>query len=159
MLVRDLGAAIIGAPGTEAKGLAVVRQTLLEMGVPGPEVELDSGSGLSRTSRISPHALCKVLTAAYQDFSIAPEFLSSLASIGQEGTLRRRLPRLPEQVIIRGKTGSLRDVVGFAGYASGPATGVHAVVILLNAVQRPDQAKKAIDSLLSQLAGAPYKGN
>ena len=159
MLLRDLGAAIIGAPGTEAKGLAVVRQTLLEMGVPGPEVELDSGSGLSRTSRISPHALCKVLTAAYQDFSIAPEFLSSLASIGQEGTLRRRLPRLPEQVIIRGKTGSLRDVVGFAGYVSGPATGVHAVVILLNAVQRPDQARKAIDSLLSQLAGAPYKGN
>jgi len=65
--------------------------------------------------------------AAYQDFSIAPEFLSSLASIGQEGTLRRRLPRLPDQVMIRGKTGSLRDVVGFAGYVSGPATGVHAV--------------------------------
>ena len=100
-----------------------------------------------------------MLTAAYQDFTIAPEFLSSLASTGQEGTLRRRLPHLPEQVIIRGKTGSLRDVVGFAGYVSGPATGVHAVVILLNAVQRPDQARKAIDSLLSRVAGTSPKGD
>jgi serine-type D-Ala-D-Ala carboxypeptidase/endopeptidase (penicillin-binding protein 4) len=159
MLLRSLGAAILGAPGTEAKGLAVIRQTLLEMGIPSREVELDSGSGLSRTSRISPHALCTVLTAAYQDFSLAPEFLSSLASIGQEGTLRRRLPHLREQVMIRGKTGSLRDVVGFAGYVSGPATGVHAVVILLNEVQRPDPARKTIDRLLSQLAGTPLKGD
>jgi D-alanyl-D-alanine carboxypeptidase len=66
---------------------------------------------------------------------------------------------LQEQVMIRGKTGSLRDVVGFAGYVSGPATGVHAVVILLNEVQRPDQARKTIDSLLSRLAGTSYKGN
>jgi D-alanyl-D-alanine carboxypeptidase/D-alanyl-D-alanine-endopeptidase (penicillin-binding protein 4) len=154
MLLRSLGAEVRGAPGTEEKGLSVVRATLAEVGIAARELELESGSGLSRRCKLSPHALCTVLAAAYRDFTLAPEFIASLATSGEEGTLRRRLHGLQGQSSIRGKTGSLRDVVGFAGYVSGPAPGPYAVVILLNDVRQLREAKTAIDGFLARLAGS-----
>jgi serine-type D-Ala-D-Ala carboxypeptidase/endopeptidase (penicillin-binding protein 4) len=159
MLLRALGAEVRGAPGTQEKGLSVVRETLAGIGIASREMELESGSGLSRRCKVSPHALCAVLAAAYRDFTIAPEYISSLAARGEEGTLRRRLPRLQEHSCIRGKTGSLRDVVGFAGYVSGPAAGPYAVVILLNEVRKPWEAKTAIDGFLARLAGSAERGS
>jgi serine-type D-Ala-D-Ala carboxypeptidase/endopeptidase (penicillin-binding protein 4) len=154
MLLRSLGAEVRGAPGTEEKGLSVVRETLADIGIAARELELESGSGLSRRCKLSPHALSTVLVAAYRDFTLAPEFIASLATSGEEGTLRRRLHGLQGQSSIRGKTGSLRDVVGFAGYVSGPASGPYAVVILLNEVRQLREAKTAIDGFLARLAGS-----
>lgn len=148
MLLRTLGAVVAGAPGSEAKGTAVLRSTLREMGLAADEVALEGGSGLNRTSRISAHALCGVLGAAYRDFSLAPELMASLAAGGQEGTLHKRLQDAPDKMLVRGKTGSLRDVVGFAGYVGTPGNRVYAVTILLNKVYKPGDARKAIDAFL-----------
>jgi D-alanyl-D-alanine carboxypeptidase/D-alanyl-D-alanine-endopeptidase (penicillin-binding protein 4) len=152
MLLRVLGADVKGPPGSAEKGMMVLGETLASIGIPAAELELDGGSGLSRRCRITANALGAVLVAAFQDPAIAPEFLASLASGGEEGTLRRRAERLATPALIRGKTGSLSDVVGFAGYVSNPSSGAHAVVILLNEVQRPAEAKAAIDRFLSALA-------
>ena len=40
---------------------------------------------------------------------------------------------------VRGKTGTLNDVIGFAGYVSGPSGRVCAVAVMLNEVR--DRAK------------------
>jgi D-alanyl-D-alanine carboxypeptidase/D-alanyl-D-alanine-endopeptidase (penicillin-binding protein 4) len=155
MLLRVLGAEVKGPPGSAEKGSAVIGETLATLGVPAAELELEGGSGLSRRCRVTVHALCSVLVAAYQDPAIAPEFLASLATGGEEGTLRRRGERLSQPSLIRGKTGSLRDVVGFAGYVSNPAAGPLAVVVLLNDVHQPGEAKATIDRFLSELAETP----
>ncbi len=151
MLLRVLGAEMKGTPGSAEKGAAVIGETLAAIGVPATELQLDGGSGLSRHSQVTAHALCSVLVAACQDPTIAPEFVASLASGGEEGPLRRRGEHLLNPLLIRGKTGSLRDVVGFAGYVSSPTAMSYAVVILLNDVQQPLEAKAAIDRFLSEL--------
>lgn len=158
LLLRVLGAEIKGLPGSAEKGLEVLGETLAALGVPGTELELDGGSGLSRRCRVSAQALCSVLVAAYHDPEIGPEFMASLATGGEEGTLRRRGKRLTNPASIRGKTGSLSDVLGFAGYVGAAGGGTHAVVIMLNEVHKPAEAKAAIDRFLSWFAGIRSSG-
>ncbi|MFP5213925.1 MAG: D-alanyl-D-alanine carboxypeptidase/D-alanyl-D-alanine-endopeptidase [Acidobacteriota bacterium] len=148
MLVRDLGAQVFGPPGTIEKGVAVVKRSVSDLGLSDGEVLLDSGSGLSRKSRVSPQALCRVLAGVYRDSSIAPEFLASLAVGGRDGTLKKRLGGST----VRGKTGTLGDVVGFAGYVSGERP--YAVVIMMNEVKNLFEAREALDSILESLPSA-----
>lgn len=151
MLLRSLGAAASGAPGTADKGINAVQRTLRELGSTEQEVSLKSGSGLSRECRVSPQTFCRVLTSAYKDFSLGPEFLASFAMNAQEGTLKRRMRQ--SDITVRGKTGTLNNVVGFAGYVSHSQKGVYAAVIILNEVQNLWDAREAVDSLLEQIPG------
>ncbi len=117
MLLKSLGGYVAGAPGDSGKGIAVVRTTLREAGIPDEIETLDCGSGLSRFCRISPETFCRLLAAAWNDNGIREEFISSLAANGEQGTLRRRMHQ--PGLTVRGKTGTLNDVIGFAGYVIG----------------------------------------
>ena len=90
MLLRSLGGYLAGAPGDSEKGIAVVRTTLREAGVPDEIATLDCGSGLSRFCRISPETFCRLLAAAWNDNGIREEFISSLAVNGEKGTLHEK---------------------------------------------------------------------
>jgi D-alanyl-D-alanine carboxypeptidase/D-alanyl-D-alanine-endopeptidase (penicillin-binding protein 4) len=150
MLLRSLGGHVLGTPGTEAKGLEVVRKALLELGVPAQETELRTGSGLSRECRVSPNAFCRVLVAAHADPGLRTAFAASLAVAGQEGTLRNRMKG--SSLTVRGKTGTLRDVVGFSGYVEVPTGETYAVTVLMNDVKNLQEAKSAIDAFLEEVA-------
>ena len=53
---------------------------------------------------------------------------------------------------VRGKTGTLNDVIGFAGYVSGPSGKTYAAVVILNEVRDRFKARHAVDSLIEQVA-------
>jgi D-alanyl-D-alanine carboxypeptidase/D-alanyl-D-alanine-endopeptidase (penicillin-binding protein 4) len=150
MLLKSLGGYVAGAPGDSQKGIAVVRTTLREAAIPEEIGTLDCGSGLSRFCRISPETFCRLLAAAWNDDEIREEFISSLAANGEQGTLKRRMhePGLK----VRGKTGTLNDVIGFAGYVSGPSGQTYAAVVMLNEVRDRFKARQAVDSLIEQVA-------
>ncbi len=149
MLLRSMGAVTLGTPGTEVKGIATVNNVLKTLGAPTGDCALKTGSGLSRVCRMSPRAFGRILVSACSDGAAGPSFVESLAVNGQAGTMRRRLSR--SMVTIRGKTGTLRDVVGFAGYVSGTGRPTYAVVIMLNEVHHAQKAKEAIDVFLENL--------
>lgn len=161
MLLRDLGARVAGVPGTKEKGIAAVMRSLRELGVPEREVELDSGSGLSRTCRVSPRAFGAVLAKAHEDLAIAAAFMGSLAVNSQDGTLRNRMRS--SDSLIRGKTGTLNNVVSFAGYVSAPGKDDYAVVVILNDVHDIHEARKSVDAFLEQVpslaSGEPAAGS
>jgi serine-type D-Ala-D-Ala carboxypeptidase/endopeptidase (penicillin-binding protein 4) len=150
MLLKSLGAYVAGAPGDSERGLSVVRTTLREAGIPEQIANLDCGSGLSRFCRISPETFCRLLVAAWNDNGIREEFISSLAVNGEKGTLRRRMHQ--QGLTVRGKTGTLNDVIGFAGYVSGPSGKTCAVAVILNEVRDRAKARQAVDSLIEQVA-------
>lgn len=155
MLLRSLGGIVEGAPGTSEKGIAVVRQSLKQSGIPDEVATIDCGSGLSRFCRVSPATFCRLLVSAWNDNSIKEEFVSSLAVNGGQGTLRRRMGR--PGLTVMGKTGTLNDVVGFAGYVTGPSGKTYAVAIILNDVRDRARARQAVDSLLEQVAFSGLK--
>ena len=105
---------------------------------------LDNGSGLSRTERISANALGKLLQSAYAS-PVMPELMSSLPITGVDGTLRGR--RSAARGSAHLKSGTLRDVVGVAGYVLANSGKRYVVVMIVNQPGAP-AARAAIDALL-----------
>ena len=105
---------------------------------------LDNGSGLSRSDRITAQALARLLQSAYAS-PVMPELMSSLPITGVDGTLRRS--RSKAQGSAHLKSGTLRDVVGVAGYVLAASGRRYVLVMLINQPGAPG-ARAAIDAVL-----------
>ena len=129
-LLLTLGAERFGAPATVDKVMRALSAWSQERGLALADVEIDNGSGLSRSTRISVLELAAVLRAAYHS-RYAPEFVASLPLAGVDGTLRSRM-QSSQPGSARLKTGHLDGVSGIAGYVTGASGKVYVVVSLVN---------------------------
>src|SRR5690606_14578360 len=89
MLLLALGAEHMPGPADPHTGAAAARQVLAGQGLDFPELRIENGSGLSRDARVAAASLARLLQAAYASPRM-PEFLSSMAIAGEDGTVRRR---------------------------------------------------------------------
>ncbi|MFU8816404.1 MAG: D-alanyl-D-alanine carboxypeptidase/D-alanyl-D-alanine-endopeptidase [Pseudomonadales bacterium] len=131
-LELTLGAEMYGAPATAEKGLRAIHEVLERRGVDTTGLVVSNSAGLSRDSRISARQLAAVLRAGWLS-PYMPEFMSSLAISGLDGTMRRRLPGTSAVGRMHLKTGSLNDVSAVAGYALQESGARWLVVVLVNA--------------------------
>ena len=129
-LLLTLGAERFGAPATLDKGIRAISAWSEERALALSDMEIDNGSGLSRTTRISALELAAVLRNAYHS-RYAPEFVASLPLAGVDGTLRSRLQGAGPGTV-RLKTGHLDGVSGIAGYVTGASGKVYVVVSIVN---------------------------
>ena len=106
---------------------------------------LDNGSGLSRSERITPQALARLLQTAFASGTM-PELMSSLPIAGVDGTLRRQKSRV-SQGWAHLKTGSLRDSTALAGYVHTPS-GRRLVVVAIVNHPNAAAARPALDALV-----------
>ena len=143
--------------GAAAAVAEVLAPTLVAAGVDPDAVDLRDGSGLSRSNRLQPAALTRVLAAAGTVDRLAP-VLSGLPVAGFDGTLARRYRSgggLPAAGAVRAKTGTLNGVSALAGLvrtADGRllAFDLTADAVPLGATRR---AEAALDRLAAVLAG------
>lgn len=133
-VLRTLGAQLRGAPGDTAKGVSVVQDYLRQLGLPVDTYRLVNGSGLSREILLPPSAITAVLLDMYHDRKVGPEFTSSLAIGGVDGTLWARFRDEGEVGRVRGKTGSLNGVYCLAGYIDAADGEVYAFAMLVNEI-------------------------
>ena len=141
-LFLTLGATQRGA-GTPEAAREVVRQWLKgRVGESASGAVIVNGSGLSRESRLSAGLLGKLLQAAWSS-AVMPELMSSLPVAGVDGTLRRS-KGTPGRAHL--KTGSLRDVVGVAGYVLADSGRRYVVVGIVNH-PNANAARPALDAL------------
>ncbi|MFP4154521.1 MAG: D-alanyl-D-alanine carboxypeptidase/D-alanyl-D-alanine-endopeptidase [Halothiobacillaceae bacterium] len=130
-LFLSLGADQLAPPATELKARQAVDAWLKAQDLDFPQFVIDNGSGLSRTARISARQLGILLHRAWHKPTM-PEFVSSMAIIGVDGTMRRRL----KGETVRGqghfKTGTLRDVRAGAGYLLAASGKRYLIVVLHN---------------------------
>ena len=142
-LFLTLGATQRGA-GTPEAAREVLRQWLPgRAGNAAAASVIDNGSGLSRDGRLSARTLGKLLQSAWAS-PVMPELMSSLPVAGIDGTLRRSRAA-PGRAHL--KTGSLRDVVGIAGYVLGDSGRRYVVVAIVNHA-RADAARPALEALV-----------
>ena len=118
-----------GTPGKKESGNRVIQNWMQSIGIHAPELVLENGSGLSRTTRISARNMGKVLQHAWSS-PLSAEFLSSLPIAGIDGTMRKRLNKDTPTGNIRIKTGLLRSVRSMAGYIKSK-NGKHYLVVSL----------------------------
>ncbi|MVW79545.1 D-alanyl-D-alanine carboxypeptidase/D-alanyl-D-alanine-endopeptidase [Bordetella sp. 02P26C-1] len=130
-VLLTLGAERGARPATPQTSEIVAKSVLASQGLSMPELILDNGSGLSRNGQVSAQSLASMLTAAWQS-PLMPEFMSSLAIAGIDGTMRRRLRDDGTLGMAHLKTGSLRDVRAVAGYVQGASGKRYVVVSMVN---------------------------
>ncbi len=141
-LFLTLGATQRGA-GTPEAARAVLRQWLHgRVGAAADAAVIVNGSGLSRDSRLSAALLGRLLQAAWSS-AVMPELMSSLPVAGIDGTLRRS-KGVPGRAHL--KTGSLRDVVGVAGYVLADSGRRYVVVGIVNH-PNANAARPALEAL------------
>jgi D-alanyl-D-alanine carboxypeptidase/D-alanyl-D-alanine-endopeptidase (penicillin-binding protein 4) len=128
--------------GTPQAARAVLRQWLGErVGRVADGAVIDNGSGLSREGRVSARLLARLLQSAWAS-PVMPELLASLPVPGLDGTLRKARAAVGRAHL---KTGSLRDVVGVAGYVLSKSGHRYVVAAVINDVNSP-QARPAMDA-------------
>jgi D-alanyl-D-alanine carboxypeptidase/D-alanyl-D-alanine-endopeptidase (penicillin-binding protein 4) len=126
MLVKNFG------DGSWANGVARIQSFYnTNLDLSPSEVYITDGSGLSKLNRISARTLSIILRAAWHDFEVGPEFVSSLKYIGGEPYDQKISdPNLTRRV--RCKTGHLNDVDTMCGYIHMPDGSIRVFAILLN---------------------------
>ncbi|MGY4830958.1 D-alanyl-D-alanine carboxypeptidase/D-alanyl-D-alanine endopeptidase [Sphaerotilaceae bacterium SBD11-9] len=136
--------------GTPEQAREVVRQWLADrVGENGRSLLIDNGSGLSRDTRITAQLLARLLQAAYAGPAM-PELMSSLPVTGIDGTLRRARNAAMGRAHL--KTGSLRDVVGIAGYVLSFGGRRYVLVAVINH-PNANAARPALEALIQWTAG------
>lgn len=147
-----LGAKAYGAPGTREKGLEVLKRYLLSCGVHESNFHLSDASGLSRGNKISASALVRILQTAVGDFNYGPEYLSSFAVSGVDGTLKEKFGEDGMRRRIRAKTGTLRGVSALAGYGVSRDGRILVFSVIVNSTKPKgflDQAEKITRGILN----------
>jgi D-alanyl-D-alanine carboxypeptidase/D-alanyl-D-alanine-endopeptidase (penicillin-binding protein 4) len=123
LLLRELGLAQSGAPGTTANGIAVETGWLRALGADTTaSLALEDGSGLSAYDRITPRALVAILAhdwnGPYREL-----VLDDLPIAGVRGTLKSAFAGTAAERAVFAKTGTLSHVSALAGYAANARHG------------------------------------
>lgn len=122
---------------------------LRNRGLRDGDIEVDNGSGLSRTERGKPRALVTLLRQGWTDRH-ARIFVGSLPLAGVDGTLGHRFRDSPATGRAQLKTGTLLDARTLAGYVRARSGEIYAVTALLNH-PRADAGVIALDTLIEWL--------
>ncbi len=149
-LFLTLGAERFGAGATPETGARATLAVLQEQKVDTRGWSLDNGAGLSREGRVTAGGLAGMLDTAWRS-ALMPEFISSLAIAGVDGTVRRRLRGDDVKGMAHLKTGTLRDVRAMAGYVLG-ASGKRYILVSIVNDERSAGVRAFYDSLVSWLA-------
>jgi D-alanyl-D-alanine carboxypeptidase/D-alanyl-D-alanine-endopeptidase (penicillin-binding protein 4) len=131
VLLLTMGAEAGQRPSTVKGSEQVVLKVLQGQGIDTRNVVLDNGSGLSRDASISADTLSKMLQVAWRSPSM-PEYLSSLAILGVDGTLQRRMRAGSQRGYANMKTGALRDSRSIGGYVLSKSGKRYIFVSLVN---------------------------
>jgi serine-type D-Ala-D-Ala carboxypeptidase/endopeptidase (penicillin-binding protein 4) len=129
-LLLTMGSERLGAPATLAKGASALAEWGRTRGIDLQSVDVDNGSGLSRSTRISTLQMAQVLSVAHHSV-YAPEFEASLPLAGVDGTLRARM-KSTRAGAVRLKTGHIDGVSGVAGYVTASSGKTYVLVSLVN---------------------------
>jgi D-alanyl-D-alanine carboxypeptidase/D-alanyl-D-alanine-endopeptidase (penicillin-binding protein 4) len=149
-LLKDLGAGF-GGTGSTAAGASVVRSFVA--GAFGIHPTLDDGSGLSYNDSTSPAQLVTLL----QHMASNAVFTSSLAVVGQTGTLQFVDQGTIAQGHCRGKTGTLAAVANVVGYCEARDGHTLAFAFLVNGNSATDYVHGTVEGNML-VAVARYSG-
>jgi D-alanyl-D-alanine carboxypeptidase/D-alanyl-D-alanine-endopeptidase (penicillin-binding protein 4) len=151
-LVKSMGRAATGEPGSWPTGLAAMDQSLSRLGVIGPGTRIVDGSGLSTSNRVSARSFEAALALARHSFAYGPEMMSAFPLAAADGTLEKRAQGLEGRV--RAKTGLLSDarVTSLSGYAQLADGELAIFSVIVNDFQKGARAAMdGVDAFVGEL--------
>jgi D-alanyl-D-alanine carboxypeptidase/D-alanyl-D-alanine-endopeptidase (penicillin-binding protein 4) len=148
-----------GKPASFQGAAEAVKEQIAALGLPADDLTLADGSGLSRTNRIPPLLLAKLVAMSADDQH--PQLGSIIEGLpvgGWSGTL---LERFTDSVgtaagagVVRAKTGTLSAVNSIAGVVTTADGRLLAFAVLADRVPLgPEQAQTRLDRIATALSG------
>lgn len=153
LMLRLLGKAF-AKDGSLAQGTRVVRQFLIDTGIPDADFFFYDGSGMSMDDRITPRAFTHLLAyASHQAWG--GDWRKTFPIAGVDGTLYNRFRNSPLKGKIWAKTGTLNETNALSGYLQTATGKTLAFSILVNG-HRPGSpaANPAIDRICEAIAAS-----
>jgi D-alanyl-D-alanine carboxypeptidase/D-alanyl-D-alanine-endopeptidase (penicillin-binding protein 4) len=130
-LLRSVGEKRLGVATREA-GIRVVREVWEDRGIDFSGANMSDGSGLSLENAISGYMLAQVARKMYVDQKYKSAFFNSLAVAGQDGTLAYLLKGTEAEGRIWAKSGSMKGVRSYTGFARGDSGKLYAFSMIAN---------------------------
>lgn len=122
-LLKAIGHAVTGQPGSWSNGSTVLRMTIKEqLGVDSGETVIADGSGLSKDNRVTPYLMASWLSHMAKNKDLAETFVASMAD-ADEGRLATRFKDRKLRNTVHAKTGYIKNVLCLSGYVTSPKTG------------------------------------
>lgn len=155
VLFRQVAVAA-GRPGSIKEARRAVSATLTRLGAWQDDTAIHDGSGLSRDNRISGSTLTRLLRLAAQDSH--PELrgvITGLPVAGVEGSLEHRFDGQDSSAargMVRGKTGTLRQVYSLAGYVRTKDGSLVVYAFITNGATSEYAAKNWLDNVSAAVA-------
>jgi D-alanyl-D-alanine carboxypeptidase/D-alanyl-D-alanine-endopeptidase (penicillin-binding protein 4) len=146
-LLKALGAHF-GSGGSTLAGALVVKRFARTLGTGVRQVD---GSGLTRSNRVTPAQVARLLVAMRRD-PAGDAFLHSLPVAGREGTVAHRMRGTAAAGRCRTKTGTLTGVSALSGYCFDRYGRTMAFSILMNRVTSLFDAHKQQDRMAALIA-------
>lgn len=115
LLLKALGVAKSGAPGSDPAGIEVENDYLRSVNIDPKTVSITDGSGLSQYDRITPRDLWKILQSDW-DGPNREIVLDALPVSGVRGTLEGAYKGTPAEKMVFAKTGSISHVRTISGF-------------------------------------------
>jgi len=115
LLLKALGVAKSGAPGSDPPGIVMENDYLRSVNVDPKTVSITDGSGLSQYDRITPRDLWKILQSDW-DGPNRDIVLDALPVSGVRGTLEGAYKGTPAEKMVFAKTGSISHVRTISGF-------------------------------------------
>lgn len=153
-LLRQLTWGKTPLPGQNATQTAVneVHRYWTSRGINTRELEMMDGSGLSPENRVSAYFLATMLGKVYRA-DPSGSFQSLLPRAGREGTLVQFLKGTPLQGKARLKSGTLRNVVCYAGYVEVDGKTYTIALMVNNFYGKASTVRKAMEEVLLEAFG------
>lgn len=130
-LLLYLGAQVYGAPGTLDKGRKAISAILKRDGVSGVNnLQLDNGSGLSRSAKVTAKSLANMHDIAFDKHG--KRWMKTLSIAGVDGTIKKRFRNTNIKNRAWMKTGTISKVKNIAGYVKNKAGKYYTVVVIVN---------------------------
>jgi D-alanyl-D-alanine carboxypeptidase/D-alanyl-D-alanine-endopeptidase (penicillin-binding protein 4) len=155
VLLRHVALAA-GRPGSTAEGVRAVRAELTELGAWAEGGRIVDGSGLARETVLPATTLVHVLRlAAGDERPDLRALVTGLPVAGVEGSLRIRFgddASLVGRGVVRGKTGTLREVHSLAGLIRTRDGSVLVYAFLINKPKNAYNARVWLDRVTAALS-------
>jgi D-alanyl-D-alanine carboxypeptidase/D-alanyl-D-alanine-endopeptidase (penicillin-binding protein 4) len=155
-LIRAAGAAYLHGPASMENGVRTMHRWLESAGIAAKDLFVDTGSGLSRRTKISVKQLTRVLLVAAGLMKRAEQgepyghaFLRSLSIGGRDGTLRARFRGTNARVFA--KTGTLNGVIALSGFVEASQRR-YVFSIVSNGIRGWEAVRREHEQIVLQIA-------
>jgi serine-type D-Ala-D-Ala carboxypeptidase/endopeptidase (penicillin-binding protein 4) len=154
-MLKAIGMKVKSQGSTEA-GIAALRDFWSVRGIDLNAFVTEDGSGISTRNAVSAQHLTNFLNKIYSDKTIFNNFYSSLPEAGKTGTLKDTFGGTAGVGKIRAKTGSMKRVRCYAGYAKTQSGKLVAFSVLTNNFTGSfGNAKNKIETAIAEICKLP----